>query len=143
MLSTIALKVQAAVVAMDASRARRQIGLINCQPTYTSVALDLDCWPGPDILITDISTSELGTLNWGCQLGPTSFLRPTNSTLDRGHCFIAPRGGNRGLYVFMHEECRVVEALRGNPAFTKYVNFISSGSGGIGSRQTGDALVPG
>lgn len=123
-LPLIAREIQTAITGLDPLSVRQLIALLNRQPTCASLALNMDFWPGPDILISEISNSEMYTLDWGPQLGQIASLRLIGPTVNQGHCIVSSRQRDGGLEIVLHHERKVIEGLKRDGTFTKFVTFV-------------------
>lgn len=126
-LSQIAQKIQNAISDVTTTSVRQQISVLNKQPTCDTLALDIDTWPGQDMLITELTRFHLHDLHWGPELGQTVSLRLAKATLNQGHGCISSRmreehGG--GFEVYLHlEEC-VIQRLKDDRVFRKFFTFL-------------------
>jgi hypothetical protein len=123
-LNDIAATIQRAVIGYDTTAVRQRIGFYNSQPAIGSRRPNLNYWPGPNMLIADISELNTYSLDWGSSLGQIDAFRTIGTSVSTGSCSVHPRLRDGRIEIFLRHEKRVIEAMRMSKELSRFARFV-------------------
>lgn len=106
---------------MGEDAVRTFIGAVNRLPKVTDLSWDYDTYPGPDLTVTDLSSSDMLRQDWGGPLNHATFLRAASR--EKGLVCVLPQDRDGGLEVQIQCEHDAVERLRDDPIFAQYADL--------------------
>lgn len=124
-LQRTAISIRKAVDSLNETTVRGLIGLIDSMPMVTSMTPNCKNLLGPDITITNISTSGWYTFDWGQDLGKIDRARMPTVAFD-GVCVVFPKLRDGSIELLTMFEESVMEMLKADKAFTEFAEWRCS-----------------
>ncbi|EGX96625.1 Transferase [Cordyceps militaris CM01] len=122
-LVALAAAVREAIGAMDEKTMREFIGLVEGSSSVTDVYWDYNTFPGPDLVVTDMSGMDTLRQEWGGDLGQPVCIR--SGSREKGVAYFLPQDAQGGFEVQLQCTAEDLGRLKDDSLFTKYAEFRS------------------
>ncbi|XDG05070.1 hypothetical protein ABKA04_004685 [Annulohypoxylon sp. FPYF3050] len=120
-LLLLAQSIRDAIMVLDERAVRDFIGIVEKLSAVTDLTWDYDTFPGPDLAISDMSSMDIFSLDWGGLLGRPTYVR--SGSREKGLAYILPRDLDGGFEIQLQCEVEAVERLKNDEIFIQYAQF--------------------
>ena len=121
-LATLALVIRDAITALDDKAVHDFIGLVDSLPAVTDLTWGYDTWPGPDLVVSDMSGMEALKQDWGTALGHLECMRSFSQ--EKGLAYVLPMDRDGGFEAQIQCDEEALERLKRDEVFTRYAQFL-------------------
>ncbi|XWW94240.1 hypothetical protein V2A60_002183 [Cordyceps javanica] len=120
-LAMLAMAVREAIGSMDENAMRDFIGLVEGLPAVTDLYWDYNSFPGPDLVVTDMSGMDTLRQDWGAALGHPVCIR--SGSREKGVAYFLPQDKDGGFEVQLQCTGEDLGRLKADELFTEYAEF--------------------